>query len=130
MSLTWPPETSPETSMDGRAAQSGPPVPPEIATSDSPTQANCPDIASVTCPANTDCECFTLAVPASNPVVGSQADGYATPVPTPVAYGVGAVAKTYTPSMLQTDPTNPIIVVIGGTAALAPNPTLSFADCL
>ena len=129
MSLTCPPETSPETSMDGRAAQSGPPVPPEIATSDSPTQANCPDIASVTCPANTDCECFTLAVPASNPVVGSQAGGYATPVPTPVAYGVGAVAKTCTPSMLQTDPTNPI-VVIGGTAALAPNPTLGFADCL
>ena len=28
MSLTCPPETSPETSMDGRAAQSGPPVPP------------------------------------------------------------------------------------------------------
>ena len=99
MSLTCPPQTSPETSMDGRAAQSGPPVPPEIATSDSPTQANCPDIASVTCPANTDCECFTLAVPASNPVVGSQAGGYATPVPTPVAYGVGAVAKTCTPSI-------------------------------
>ena len=105
------------------------PVPPEIATSGSPTQANCPDIASVTCPANTDCECFTLAVPASNPVVGSQAGGYATPVPTPVAYGVGAVATTCTPSMLQTDPTNPI-VVIGGAAALAPNPTLSFAGCL
>ena len=47
----------------------------------------------MTCPANTDCECFTLAVPASNPVVGSQAGGYATPVPTPVAYGVGAVAN-------------------------------------
>jgi hypothetical protein len=105
------------------------PVPPQVTTSGLPTHANCPDIPPVDCPANTDCECFTLAIPASNPVVGSQANGYAIPVPTPVAYGVGAVTKTCTPSMLQTDPTNPI-VVIGGTAALAPDPTLSFVDCL
>jgi len=104
------------------------PIPPQITTSGTPTQANCPDIASVSCPANTDCECFTLAVPASNPVVGSQANGYATPVPTPVAYGVGAVTTTCSPSMLQTDPTNPI-VVIGGAPTVV-NPTLSFADCL
>jgi len=49
------------------------PIPP-ITTSGTPTQANCPDIASVSRPANTGCECFTLAVPASNPVVGSQAN--------------------------------------------------------
>jgi hypothetical protein len=104
------------------------PVPPQITTASSPTQTNCPNIAGASCPANTDCECFTLAVPASNPVIGSQANGYATPDPTPVAYGVGAVAKTCTPSMLQTDPISPI-VVIGGTAALAPDPTLSFVDC-
>jgi len=30
---------------------------------------------------------------------------------------------------METDPTNPI-VVIGGAPTLAPNPTLSFADCL
>jgi hypothetical protein len=105
------------------------PVPPQIVTASSPPQANCPDIAGATCPADTDCECFTLPVPASNPVIGSQANGYATPVPTPVAYGVGAVTKTCAPSMLQTDPTNPI-VVIGGAPTVAPNPTLSFADCL
>lgn len=105
------------------------PVPPQITTSGTPTQTNCPDIPSVSCPTGTDCECFTLAVPASNPVVGSQAKGYATPAPTPVAYGVGAVTSTCTPSMLQTDPTDPI-VVIGGAPTLAPNPTLSFADCL
>jgi len=104
------------------------PVPPEVTTSASPTNANCPDIATVTCPANTDCECFTLAVPASNPVVGSQAGGYAMPVSTPVTYGVGAVAKACTPSMLQTDPTNPLAVT-GGAATLAPNPTLSFGGC-
>lgn len=105
------------------------PVPPQVTTSGLPTNANCPDIATVTCPANTDCGCFTLAVPASNPVIGSQAGGYATPAATPVAYGVGAVASKCSPSMLQTDPTNPIAVT-GGAFTLAPNPTLSFADCL
>jgi hypothetical protein len=106
------------------------PVPPQITTGPSPsTGANCPDIAALTCPADTDCECFTLAVPASNPVVGSQADGYAMPVDTPVNYGVGAVADTCSPSMLQTDPTNPLAVT-GGTFTLAPNPTLSFAHCV
>jgi len=93
-----------------------------------PTQTNCPDISSVSCPTNADCECFTLAVPASNPVVGSQVNGYATAIPTPVAYGVGAVTTTCSPSMLRTDPTNPI-VVIGGAPTVV-NPTLSFADCL
>ena len=105
------------------------PVPPQVTTSGSPANANCPDIATVTCPANTDCECFTLAVPASNPVVGSQAGGYTKPAPTPAAYGVGAVASKCSPSMLQTDPTNPISVT-GGAATLAPSPTLSFAGCL
>ena len=105
------------------------PVPPQVTTSGSPANANCPNIATVTCPANTDCECFTLAVPASNPVVGSQAGGYTTPAPTPAAYGVGAVASKCSPSMLQTDPTNPISVT-GGAATLAPSPTLSFAGCL
>jgi len=105
------------------------PVPPQVTTSGSPTITNCPDIATPTCPANTDCECFTLAVPASNPVVGSQAGGYAMPAAVPVTYGVGAVASTCSPSMLQTDPTNPIAVT-GGAFTLAPNPTLSFADCV
>jgi hypothetical protein len=106
------------------------PVPPQISTISSGllTNANCPNITTPTCPANTDCQCFTLAVPGSNPVVGSQADGYAAPVSTPVNYGVGAVASTCTPSMLQTDPTSPLAVT-GGTFTLAPNPTLSFADC-
>jgi len=79
-------------------------------------------------PTNADCECFTLAVPASNPVVGSQVNGYATAIPTPVAYGVGAVTTTCSPSMLRTDPMNPIVVV--GGAPTVVNPTLSFADCL
>ena len=105
------------------------PVPPKVTTSGSPTNANCPDIATVSCPANTDCECFTLAVPASNPVIGSLAGGYATPAPTPVGYGVGAVASKCSPAMLQTDPTSPIAVT-GGAFTLAPNPTLSFTDCL
>jgi hypothetical protein len=104
------------------------PVPPQITTESSPTQANCPAIVGALCPAHTDCQCFTLAVPASNPVIGTQASGYATPVPTPVAYGVGAVVTKCAPSMLQTDPTNPI-VVIGGAPTVV-NPTLSFADCL
>lgn len=105
------------------------PVPPQVTTATGPsTGANCPDVTTLTCPSNTDCECFTLAVPASNPVVGSQADGYAMPVAAPVTYGVGAVADTCAPSMLQTDPTNPLAVT-GGTFTLAANPTLSFADC-
>jgi Domain of unknown function (DUF4382) len=106
------------------------PVPPQITTGPGPaTSSNCPNLGPLTCPANTDCECFTLAVPASNPVVGSQADGYAAPASAPANYGVGAVASTCTPSMLQTDPTSPLAVT-GGTFTLAPNPTLSFAGCL
>jgi hypothetical protein len=38
------------------------------------------------------------------------------------------VTTTCSPSMLQTDPTSPI-VVIGGAPTVV-NPTLSFADCL
>ncbi|HZO81604.1 MAG TPA: DUF4382 domain-containing protein [Candidatus Binataceae bacterium] len=112
------------------------PVPPTVTTGSSPTAANCPDIASPSCPANTDCECFTLALPASNPVVG---DGttYATPAATPAAYTVGAVVNTVSdsngthscsPSMLATDPNNPIDVT-GGAATVAPTPTLSFVNC-
>ncbi len=109
------------------------PVPPTVATVPSPTNANCPDIGTVTCPANTDCACFTLAVPASNPVVGDQVAGYATPAPTPAAYTVGAVVNgtptpKCSPAMMATDPTNPIAVT-GGAAAIAPTPTLSFVNC-
>jgi hypothetical protein len=103
------------------------PVPPTVTTSSSPTAGNCPDITSPSCPANTDCECFTLAVPASNPVVGNQTAGYATPMPTP-AYTVGAVANNCSPSMLATDPTTPMDVN-GGAATIAPTPTLSFVNC-
>lgn len=90
--------------------------------------------ASASCPANTDCASYTLAVPASNPSVGAFTSGDQTPAPPAsgaVNYTVDAVAFVpgsgstldCSPSDLQTSPP---AVTAGNTVAAA---TLAFKSC-
>jgi len=91
--------------------------------------------AGPSCPANTDCASYTLAVPASNPSVGAfNTSGNQTPAPPAggaVDYTVDAVAFVpgsgstldCSPSDLQTSP----LAVTAGSSVTAP--TLPFSGC-
>lgn len=91
--------------------------------------------ASASCPANTDCASYTLAVPASNPSVGAfSSSGNQTPAPPAsgaVDYTVDAVAFVpgsgstldCSPSDMQT---SPFAVTAGNSVAAA---TLVFKGC-
>jgi len=91
--------------------------------------------AGPSCPANTDCASYTLAVPASNPSVGAfNTSGNQTPAPPAggaVDYTVDAVAFVpgsgstldCSPSDLQT---NPLAVTTGNSVM---TPTLPFSFC-
>lgn len=94
--------------------------------------------ASATCPANTDCVSYTLAVPAANPSVGTfSTSGAQTPAPPasgPVAYTVDALASLAgsadcTPSEMRTSSTssNANLTVTPGTSVTAA--TLAFTGC-
>lgn len=107
-------------------------------TLSSPTGANCPDLSPPTCPADTNCECFTLALPASNPVIGAAGSMYATPAPSPSPAGfavTGSASKIGSPSTPECSPANMItdptslFIVTGGAVTSATSPTLSFNSC-
>jgi hypothetical protein len=93
------------------------------------------------CPVNTDCEDYTLAVPAANPSVGTfTATGNQTPAPPPggtVGYSLDANAfvpgsagtADCSPSNLQTSQTStnaPLTATVGGSVTAA---TLAFTGC-
>jgi len=96
--------------------------------------------ADVSCPVNTDCVSFTLAVPAANPSVGALVAGNQTPAPPAggaVSYSVDANALVpgsaggadCNPSNLQTSSTiggTPLTVLPGSPATPA---TLAFTGC-
>jgi hypothetical protein len=94
--------------------------------------------ASATCPANTDCVSYTLAVPAANPSVGmfstSGAQTPASPASGPVGYTMDATASVAgasdcTPSEMQTSSTssNANLTVTAATSVTAA--TLAFTAC-
>jgi hypothetical protein len=108
---------------------------PSVATASAVNPANCadPTVSAATCPAGTNCACFTLALPASNPVIGSATSGtYAAPSATPATFSVIGSASSLTlsetpecaPSKMITDPDSPLAV----PAAIA-TPILSFGAC-
>ena len=96
--------------------------------------------ADVSCPVNTDCASYTLAVPAANPSVGAFVAGNQTPAPPAggvVSYTVDANAlvpgsagvSDCNPSNLQTSNTvgsTPLTVLPGGPVTAA---TLAFTGC-
>lgn len=96
--------------------------------------------ADVSCPVNTDCVSYTLAVPAANPSVGAFVAGNQTPAPPAggaVSYTVDANAlvpgsagvSDCNPSNLQTSNTvgsTPLTVLPGGPVTAA---TLAFTGC-
>lgn len=118
-------------------------VPPVVTTSASP--ANCTALGiTATCPGDgTNCECFGAQVPSANPVVATapstdgsgytQPDATSTPIPYSIsgaATQIGTTTGECNPSMLVTDPTNPINVPAGQEATTnASIPTLSFQGC-
>ena len=106
-----------------------------VATASAVNPANCadPTVSAATCPAGTNCACFTLALPGSNPVIGSATSGtYATPSATPATFSVIGAASSLTlsetpecaPSTMITDPASPLAV----PTAIA-TPILSFGAC-
>jgi Domain of unknown function (DUF4382) len=108
---------------------------PSVTTTSAVDAANCSDagVSAAVCPTGTNCACFTLALPASNPVIGSASSGtYAAPAPTPAVYSVTGAASSLTtpgapecaPSTMITDPASPLAV----PAAIA-TPILSFGAC-
>jgi hypothetical protein len=98
--------------------------PPTIATSATP------DPASPACPANTMCYNYALAVPASNPQIGTFSSGavtYAAPAPAPVVYSVNGLAPGCT-SSAPSPPTIGSITVTPGTATNV-SAVLAFSGC-
>ena len=97
-------------------------------------------VPDASCPANTDCVNYTLAVPAANPSIGAFNSGGnqtpAPPTPGPVGYTVDANAfivgtnlANCTQPNLQTSMTDtnlPLTVTPGGSATAA---TLAFTGC-
>lgn len=116
-------------------------VPPTVTTDRAFSNANCPALSSGTsCPAGTNCACFNLAVPVSNPVVGavnSTGDGYAPPASGSVGYSVSGVATVINGSStdfacpsptLVTKPSTTLTVTAGGVTTPAV-PVLQFIGC-
>ncbi len=73
------------------------PKPSVVETTLDGTGTGGPDCSSLllVCPVNTNCACYQLSVPASNPVVGaanSDGSGYAAPAASPVDFSVDATA--------------------------------------
>lgn len=109
---------------------------PIVPTGASPNTADCPNLTSPTCPANTNCACFTLALPNSNPVIGP-ADGgpYNVPAANPAAYSVVGAASNLSgdgtaecdPSALITNPTTAIALTT--SPMLVSTPLLEFTGC-
>ncbi len=106
-----------------------------VVTTSTVNAADCSDagVSAATCPTGTNCACFTLALPASNPVIGSATSGtYAVPAATPAVYSVTGAASSLTtpgapecaPSTMITDPASPLAV----PTAIA-TPILSFGAC-
>lgn len=100
-------------------------------------RANCLDITPAPTCTGENCGCFTLGLPAGNPVIGTAAGGdYMASTAANTDYSVtGAAANLNnastaecTPSTLITDPAH-AIEVTGGSATIAPNPMLSFTGC-
>jgi len=97
-------------------------------------------VSDVSCPANTDCVNYTLAVPAANPSIGAFNPGGnqtpAPPAPGPVGYTVDANAfvtgtnlADCTQPNLQTNMTDtnaPLTVTPGGSVTAA---TMAFTGC-
>jgi hypothetical protein len=115
------------------------PIPPPatVATASTPNAADCPNITPApTCPTGTNCACFTLALPNSNPVIGSATNGsYTAPAANPAGYSVvgyasqlnGSGMPECSPSALITDPTTPIAMATN--PLLIPTPVLEFTGC-
>ncbi len=115
------------------------PIPPPatVATASKPNTADCSSITPVpTCPANTNCACFSLALPDSNPVIGSAvSDSYTAPATPPAGYSVvgyasqlnGSGTPECNPTALITDPTTPLTMLTN--PLLVPTPVLEFTGC-
>jgi hypothetical protein len=114
------------------------PIPPPatVATASTPNTADCPNITPApTCPTGTNCACFTLALPNSNPVIGSAGGSYTAPAANPADYSVvgyasqlnGSGTPECSPSALITDPTTPIAMATN--PLLIPTPVLEFTGC-
>ena len=111
------------------------PVPPVVETTSDGTGTGGPDCSSLSlsCPPNTNCACYNLSVPASNPVVGaanSDGSGYAAPAASPVDFRVDAAATAIGGSTPECSPSelasDAFAVTSGGTASA---PLLSFTGC-
>ncbi|MBE3602708.1 DUF4382 domain-containing protein [bacterium] len=115
------------------------PIPPPatVATASTPNAADCPNITPApTCPTGTNCACFTLALPNSNPVIGSATNGsYTAPAGNSADYSVvgyaskldGSGTPECSPSALITDPATPIAMATN--PLLIPTPVLEFTGC-
>jgi Domain of unknown function (DUF4382) len=115
-------------------------VPPTVITGSVFSDDNCPALSSASCPTGTNCACFNIAVPVSNPVVGSAnstGSGYTAPAGGAVGYAISGVATVKngsssdfvcTPSNLVTNP-SATFTVTSGTVATPVNPVLEFTGC-
>lgn len=114
------------------------PIPPPatVATASTPNTADCPNITPApTCPTGTNCACFTLALPNSNPVIGPAGGSYTAPATPPAGYSVvgyasqlnGSGTPECSPSSLITDPATPYLMATN--PLLEPTPVLEFTGC-
>jgi len=98
--------------------------PPTVTTTDTP------DPATPACPSGTLCYNYSLAVPASNPKVGTFSSGsitYADPAPAPVVYSLNGAAETCTSSAPNPPTIGSITVTPGGTTDAGT--VLAFSGC-
>lgn len=109
---------------------------PIVATMSSPNLTDCPNITPApTCPSDTNCACFTLALPNSNPVIGPADGTYNAPATNPAAYSVVGAAANLSgngvaecdPSALITNPATAIALTV--SPMLVPTPLLEFTGC-
>ncbi len=109
---------------------------PVVATASSPAVEDCPNITPApTCPTGTNCACFTLALPNSNPVIGAAGGTYAAPAANPPAYSVvGAASQLNGSGTAECDPsaliTNPAVpIALATNPFFPPPPLLAFTGC-
>lgn len=105
------------------------------------TLTTAPAVAPATCPANTDCVNYTLAVPAANPSVGAFiTTGNQTPAPPPagtVNYTMDAIASVpgsagiadCAPANMQTSQTSTSAPLTATSAIAVTAATLAFSGC-
>ncbi len=112
------------------------PPPATVATASTPNTADCSNITPApTCPTGTNCACFSLALPDSNPVIGSAGGSYTAPAANPADYSVvgyasqlnGSGTPECNPTALITDPTTPLAMATN--PLLVPTPVLEFTGC-